>query len=75
MGKVGLEGLKMAKKRARDIGTEILEGLHEIKRGEVGRVVIYPPSLEPVPPRSMPEENRQPAEGNDGLPLEPGART
>jgi hypothetical protein len=44
MGKAGLEGLKMAKKRARDIGAEILEGLREIKRGEVGRVVIYPPS-------------------------------
>ena len=55
MGKVGLEGLKMAKKRARDIGAEILEGLREVKHGEVGRVVIYPPSPEPVPPTTMPE--------------------
>ena len=46
----------MAKKRARDIGAEILEGLREIKHGEVGRVVIYPPSPEPVdPPTTMPE--------------------
>jgi hypothetical protein len=65
----------MAKKRACDIGAEILEGIQEIKRGEAGRVVIYPPSPEPVPPRSMPEGSCQPAEGNDGLPSEPGART
>jgi len=75
MGKAGLEGLKMARKRARDIGAEILEGIREIKRGEAGRVVIYPSSPEPLPPRSMPEEIRQPAEGNAGLPSEPGART
>jgi hypothetical protein len=30
----------MAKKRARNIGAEILEGLREIKRGEVGRVSV-----------------------------------
>lgn len=30
----------MAKKRARNIGAEILEGLREIKRGEAGRVVV-----------------------------------
>jgi len=33
----------MAKKLVRRIGEEILEGLREIKRGEVGRVVTYPP--------------------------------
>jgi hypothetical protein len=33
----------MAKKQVRRIGEEILEGLREIKRGEVGRVVTYPP--------------------------------
>jgi len=32
----------MAKKHARNIGAEILEGIREIKRGEVGRVVTYP---------------------------------
>jgi putative transcriptional regulator len=36
----------MAKKRARDIGTEILEGIREIKRGEVGRVLTFPPVAE-----------------------------
>lgn len=36
----------MAKKRPRDIGTEILEGIREIKRGEVGRVVTFPPVAE-----------------------------
>jgi putative transcriptional regulator len=36
----------MAKKRVRRIGEEILEGLREIKRGEVGRVVTYPPVAE-----------------------------
>jgi hypothetical protein len=40
----------MAKKGTRDIGAEILEGLREIKRGEVGRVVTFPPIAEPVPP-------------------------
>jgi hypothetical protein len=30
----------MAKKRARDVGAEILDGLREIKRGEVGRVSV-----------------------------------
>jgi len=33
----------MAKKQIRGIGEEILEGLREIKRDEVGRVVTYPP--------------------------------
>jgi putative transcriptional regulator len=33
----------MAKKQIRKIGEEILEGLRELKRGEVGRVVTYPP--------------------------------
>jgi len=37
----------MAKKRTRDIGTEILEGIREIKRGEVGRVVTFPPLPKP----------------------------
>lgn len=36
----------MTKKRVRRIGEEILEGLREIKRGEVGRVVTYPPVAE-----------------------------
>lgn len=36
----------MAKKRGRRIGEEILEGIREIKRGEVGRVVVYPPVAE-----------------------------
>jgi len=42
----------MAKKRTRNIGAEILEGLREIKRGEVGRVSVTnsvdnPPDLPP----------------------------
>ena len=36
----------MAKKHSRDIGDEILEGIREIKRGEVGRVVTFPPVAE-----------------------------
>jgi putative transcriptional regulator len=36
----------MAKKRARDIGAEILEGIRELKRGEVGRVTTFPPVAE-----------------------------
>lgn len=36
----------MAKQRDRNIGEEILEGLREIKRGEVGRVMVYPPVAE-----------------------------
>jgi len=36
----------MTKKRARDIGSEILEGIREIKRGEVGRIVTFPPVAE-----------------------------
>jgi len=43
----------MAKKRTRNIGAEILEGLREIKRGEVGRVSVTnsvdnPPDLPPT---------------------------
>jgi len=37
----------MAKKDIRNIGAEILEGLREIKRGEIGRVVTFPPVSEP----------------------------
>jgi putative transcriptional regulator len=36
----------MAKKRSRDVGAEILAGIREIKRGEVGRVVTFPPVAE-----------------------------
>lgn len=36
----------MAKEHGRRIGEEILEGIREIKRGEVGRVVVYPPVAE-----------------------------
>jgi putative transcriptional regulator len=36
----------MAKKRTRDIGAEILEGIRELKRGEVGRVTTFPPVAE-----------------------------
>jgi putative transcriptional regulator len=36
----------MAKKQTRDIGAEILEGIREIKRGQVGRVVTFPPVAE-----------------------------
>lgn len=36
----------MAKKRGRNIGAEILEGIREIKRGEVGRIVTFPPVAE-----------------------------
>jgi hypothetical protein len=32
-----------SKKAVRKIGAEILEGIREIKRGEIGRVVPYPP--------------------------------
>ena len=32
----------MAKKKAREIGQEILQGLREIKRGEIGRVINVP---------------------------------
>ena len=31
------------RKRARNIGQEILEGIRQLKRGEVGRVVTLPP--------------------------------
>jgi len=33
--------LKMTKEPTRDIGAEILEGIREIKRGVVGRVVTF----------------------------------
>ena len=36
----------MTKDRSRNIGTEILEGIRELKRGEVGRVVTFPPVAE-----------------------------
>jgi len=36
----------MAKKRKRDIGAEILEGIRQIKRGEVGRIITVPPVSE-----------------------------
>lgn len=36
----------MAKRQTRDIGAEILAGIREIKRGEVGRVTTFPPVAE-----------------------------
>ena len=36
----------MARQQDRNIGEEILQGLREIKRGEVGRVTVYPPVAE-----------------------------
>ena len=36
----------MAKKRKRDIGAEILEGIRQLERGEVGRVITLPPVSE-----------------------------
>lgn len=36
----------MANKRERDIGSEILEGIRQIKRGEFGRVISIPPVAE-----------------------------
>jgi putative transcriptional regulator len=36
----------MTSKKDRDIGKEILEGVRQIKRGEVGRIVNYPPIAE-----------------------------
>lgn len=36
----------MANGRERNIGAEILEGIREIKRGEIGRVVTFPPVAE-----------------------------
>lgn len=36
----------MARRRRRDVGAEILAGIQEIKRGEVGRVVTFPPVAE-----------------------------
>jgi len=32
----------LAKKRKRDIGAEILEGIRQLKRAEVGRVITVP---------------------------------
>ena len=29
-------------KRRRDLGAEILEGIRQLKRGEIGRVITYP---------------------------------
>jgi putative transcriptional regulator len=36
----------MPKTSTRDIGSEILEGIRELKRGEIGRVVTFPPVAE-----------------------------
>ena len=36
----------MTRQRARNIGQEILQGIREIKRGEVGRVTTFPPVAE-----------------------------
>lgn len=36
----------MTKPHTRDIGAEILEGIQQLKRGEVGRIVIFPPVSE-----------------------------
>jgi putative transcriptional regulator len=36
----------MTSKKDRDIGKEILEGIRQIKRGEIGRIVNYPPIAE-----------------------------
>jgi len=36
----------MTSKKDRDIGEEILEGIRQIKRGEIGRIVNYPPIAE-----------------------------
>src|SRR5947199_9402057 len=37
---------KMSKKRSRDIGSEIMEGIRQLKRGKIGRVVSVPPVAE-----------------------------
>jgi putative transcriptional regulator len=34
--------LEVAKKRKRDIGAEILEGIRQLKRGEAGRSITVP---------------------------------
>ena len=36
----------MVKTGTRNIGAEILEGIHETTRGETGRVVMFPPVAE-----------------------------
>ncbi|MGQ0592509.1 MAG: helix-turn-helix domain-containing protein [Gammaproteobacteria bacterium] len=36
----------MTKQRPRDIGGEILRGIRQLKRGEIGRVVTFPPVSE-----------------------------
>jgi len=36
----------MTSKKDRDIGEEILEGIRQIKRGEIGRIVNCPPIAE-----------------------------
>ncbi len=36
----------MSKRRVRDIGAEILDGIREIKSGQVGRAVTFPPVAE-----------------------------
>ena len=36
----------MAKKHKRDVGSEILEGIRHLKKGEVGRITNLPPVSE-----------------------------
>lgn len=36
----------MVKEHARDVGKEILDGIRQLKRGDVGRLVVYPPVAE-----------------------------
>jgi putative transcriptional regulator len=36
----------MSNRRVRDIGTEILEGIRQLKRGKVGRIINCPPVAE-----------------------------
>ncbi len=36
----------MPKRRSRDIGAEILQGIRLLKRGKVGRIMTYPPVAE-----------------------------
>ena len=42
------ERLKMNRKKTRNIGIEILEGIRQIKRGETGRISTVPPVSAPV---------------------------
>lgn len=54
----------MTKEQTRDIGTEILEGIRELKRGKTGRVMTFPPSAR----ASMPGLVEAPAEAGFPLP-------